>query len=114
MSPTAPVVPFSNLLATVFFKKLNSLKKSRVGYNWCVLCRRIKLLPLYVIHAASRTAIVTQIIVLRENWIKQYMFFHHFFCVKTPKEAARSWRRRRIVQVHLNKLECREKVHFFL
>ncbi len=68
------------------------------------------MLPLYVIHAASRTAIVTQIIVLRENWIKQYMFFHLFFCVKTPKEAARSWRRRRIVQVHLNKLECHEKV----
>ncbi len=42
MSPTAPVVPFSNLLATVFFKKHNSLKKSRVGCNWCVLCRRIK------------------------------------------------------------------------
>ncbi len=42
MSQTAPVVPFSNLLATVFFKKRNSLKKSRVGSNWCVLCRRIK------------------------------------------------------------------------
>ncbi len=42
MSPTAPVVPFSNLLATVFFKKHNSLKKSRVGCNWCVLCHRIK------------------------------------------------------------------------
>ncbi len=42
MSPTAPVVPFSNLLATVFFKKHNSLKKSRVRCNWCVLCCRIK------------------------------------------------------------------------
>ncbi len=42
MSPTAPVVPFSNLLATVFFKKNYSLKKSRVWCNWCVLCRRIK------------------------------------------------------------------------
>ncbi len=40
MSPTAPVDPFSNLLATVF-KKRNSLKKSRVWCNWCVLCRRI-------------------------------------------------------------------------
>ncbi len=39
MSPTAPVVPFSNLLANVLFKKRNSLKKSWV---WCVLCRRIK------------------------------------------------------------------------
>ncbi len=35
-----PVVPFSNLLAIVFFKKRNSLKKSREGCNWCVLCRR--------------------------------------------------------------------------
>ncbi len=26
MSPTAPAVPFSNLLATVFLKKHNSLK----------------------------------------------------------------------------------------
>ncbi len=43
MSPTAPVVPFSNLLATVFFKKRNSFKKPRVWFNWCVLCRRIKL-----------------------------------------------------------------------
>ncbi len=42
--------------------------------------------PLYVIHAASRTAIVTHIIVLIENWIKQYVF-SPFFCVKTPKEA---------------------------
>ncbi len=42
MSPIAPVVPFSILLATVFFKKHNSFKKSRVGCNWCVLCRRIK------------------------------------------------------------------------
>ncbi len=45
MSPTAPVVPFSNLLANVFFKKRflrNSLKKSRVWCNWCVLCHRIK------------------------------------------------------------------------
>ncbi len=41
MSPTASVVPFSNLLATVF-KKHNSLKKSWVWCNWCVLCRRIK------------------------------------------------------------------------
>ncbi len=31
MSPTAPVVPFSNLLAAVIFKKRNSLKKSRMG-----------------------------------------------------------------------------------
>ncbi len=30
MSPTAPVVPFSNLLATVLFKKRTCLKKSRV------------------------------------------------------------------------------------
>ncbi len=42
MSPTAPVVPFSNSLATVIFKKRTSLKKSRVGFNWFVLCRRIK------------------------------------------------------------------------
>ncbi len=43
MSPTAPAVPFSHLLAMVFFKKCNSLKKkSRVGCNWCVLCCRIK------------------------------------------------------------------------
>ncbi len=31
MSPTAPVVPFSNWLATVFFKKRNSLKKHECG-----------------------------------------------------------------------------------
>ncbi len=31
MSPTAPVVPFSNLLATVFFKKHNSLKNQEWG-----------------------------------------------------------------------------------
>ncbi len=41
MFPTAPVVPFSNWLATVFFKKHNS-KKSWVWCYWCVLCRRIK------------------------------------------------------------------------
>ncbi len=35
--------------------------------------------PLYVIRAASRNAIVTHIIVLRENWIKQCFF------VKTPR-----------------------------
>ncbi len=43
MSLTVPVVSFSNLLATVFFKKCNSLKKSWVWCNWCVLCRTIKL-----------------------------------------------------------------------
>ncbi len=42
MSPTAPVVPFSNLLATIFFKKCNILKKSQVWINWCVLCSKIK------------------------------------------------------------------------
>ncbi len=26
--PTAPVVPFNNLLATIFFKKRNSLKRN--------------------------------------------------------------------------------------
>ncbi len=37
------LIPYcSPMLATVFFKKHNSLKKSRVGCNWCVLCRRIK------------------------------------------------------------------------
>ncbi len=42
MSPTAPVVPFSNLLATVFKKRNSFLKrKSREWCNWCVLCRRI-------------------------------------------------------------------------
>ncbi len=39
-----------------------------------------KMSPLYVIHAASRIAIVTQIIVLRENWIMQYVFSP--FCSK--------------------------------
>ncbi len=34
---SAHVVPFNNLLATVFSKKYNSLKKSRVLCNWCVL-----------------------------------------------------------------------------
>ncbi len=42
MSQKAPVFPFSNLLATVFFKKRNSFKKSRVWANWYGLCRRIK------------------------------------------------------------------------
>ncbi len=32
MSLTAPVVPFSNLLATVFFKKRNSLHVTGVFY----------------------------------------------------------------------------------
>ncbi len=41
MSPTAPVVPFSNLLATVIFKKCNSLKNYECGVTG-VLCRRIK------------------------------------------------------------------------
>ncbi len=31
MSPTAPVVPFSSLLATVFLKKRNSLKNHECG-----------------------------------------------------------------------------------
>ncbi len=31
MFPTAPVVAFSNLLATVFFKKCNRLKKRKCG-----------------------------------------------------------------------------------
>ncbi len=42
MSLTARVVPFSNVLATVFFTKRDSLKKTQVGCNWCVLYRRIK------------------------------------------------------------------------
>ncbi len=33
MSPTAPVVPFSNLLANVFFYKINGLKKN---HDWGV------------------------------------------------------------------------------
>ncbi len=36
------LVPISNLLATVFFKKRISLKKSRVRSNLCVLCRIMK------------------------------------------------------------------------
>ncbi len=44
--------------------------------------------PLYVIHAASRIAKVTLIIVLRENWTMQYVFLP-FLCVKTPREAGR-------------------------
>ncbi len=51
---------------------------------------------LYVIHAASKIAIVTQIVVLRENWI-MYVVSPFFLCVKTP--ISRSRRRHRIVNL---------------
>ncbi len=42
---------------------------------------------LYVIRAAWRIAIATQIIFVRENLTMQYVFFSPFLRVKTPREA---------------------------
>ncbi len=42
---------------------------------------------LYVIHAASKIAIVTQIVVLRENWIMYVVFAFFSMCKNSNKQV---------------------------